>query len=90
MSNHSITVFIHAIDGLPYIRVIPSKRLFNSTMVHEVVNRGDFFALCLTNSILTILPQGADSNDIQSHTNEKQSRVKKQPDFNEDLFKSGI
>jgi hypothetical protein len=40
----------------PYIKVIPSKRLFNSTMVHEVVTRGDFFAVCMLDHSLTILP----------------------------------
>jgi len=39
-----------------YIRLIPSKRLFNSTMVHEVVNRGDVFAMNMTNQQFTIIP----------------------------------
>jgi hypothetical protein len=39
-----------------YIRVIPSKKLFNSTMVHEVVNRGDVFALHVESQQLTIVP----------------------------------
>lgn len=43
-----------------YIRVIPSKRLFNSTMVHEVVNRGDVFALHVETQQLTIIPGKAD------------------------------
>ena len=42
-----------------YIRVIPSKRLFNSTMVHEVVNRGDCFGLRVEDQQLTIIPGGA-------------------------------
>ena len=39
-----------------YIRVIPSKMLFRSTMVHEVVNRGDCFALRVSDQQLTIVP----------------------------------
>lgn len=44
----------------PYMRVTPVKSLFHSTMVHEVVNRGDFFAVNLSTCELTILPNGAD------------------------------
>ena len=39
-----------------YLRTIPGKRLFNSTMVHEVVNRGDIFAIKLSDQSLTIIP----------------------------------
>jgi tyrosine-protein phosphatase YwqE len=39
-----------------YIRVIPGKKLFQSTMVHEVVNRGDIFAVRASDSLLTIIP----------------------------------
>lgn len=42
-----------------YIRIIPGKRLFNSTMVHEVVNRGDAFAMRVSDQQLTIVPGGA-------------------------------
>lgn len=38
-----------------YIRVIPGKNLFKSTMVHEVVNRGDVFAVRVRDSLLTIV-----------------------------------
>jgi hypothetical protein len=38
-----------------YIKVIPGKNLFKSTMVHEVINRGDIFAVRLSDSALTIL-----------------------------------
>jgi hypothetical protein len=55
-------VFVH--DFNPYIKVIPVKRLFNSTMVHEVVTRGDFFAVNLATGELTILPAGSDTPDI--------------------------
>lgn len=39
-----------------YIRCIPGKNLFKSTMVHEVVNRGDIFAIRVSDSSLTIIP----------------------------------
>lgn len=39
-----------------YIRVIPCKRLFHSTTIHEVVNRGDIFAMRVRDQVLTIVP----------------------------------
>ena len=42
--------------GRLYIRCIPGKRLFNSTLVHEVVNRGDVFAMEVDSQQLTIIP----------------------------------
>lgn len=53
----------------PYIKVVPVKRLFNSTMVHEVVNRGDFFAVCLLDNSLTILPGNARDIGIGENPN---------------------
>lgn len=47
-------------NGELYIRVVPSKRLFNSTLIHEVVNRGDVFAVRVSDSSLTIVPGIAD------------------------------
>ncbi len=44
------------LDGKLYIKVTPSKRLFNSTMIHDVVNRGDIFAVRLEDQTLTIIP----------------------------------
>jgi len=44
------------LDNVLYIRVIPGKRLFNSTMVHSVVTRGDIFAVRVEDSMLTIIP----------------------------------
>lgn len=70
----------------PYMKVIPAKRLFNSTMVHEVVNRGDFFAVCILTGSLTILPNGANQNHEQQQSNSKQIRGGKSTDLNEDLF----
>jgi len=53
-------VFLY--HDIPYIKVVPVKKLFNSTMIHEVVTRGDFFAVNLLDSRLTVLPQGADTS----------------------------
>lgn len=70
----------------PYMRIIPAKRLFNSTMVHEVCTRGDFFAVNIATNVFTILPNGADENDKQLQSNNKSVRGKKLPDLNKDLF----
>ena len=40
-----------------YTKITPSKKLFNSTLIHEVINRGDVFALNLETGIFTILPR---------------------------------
>lgn len=39
-----------------YTRILPSKRLFNSTTIYEVVNRGDIFCLCLDDMVFTVIP----------------------------------
>jgi hypothetical protein len=44
------------LDGVIYIRIIPGKKLFQSTMVHSVVTRGDIFAMRLEDSVFTIIP----------------------------------
>lgn len=50
-----------------YIRAIPSKSLFRSSMVHEVVNRGDIFALEVESQILTIIPGTAKVAHVDLH-----------------------
>lgn len=40
-----------------HLKITPAKKLFNSTLIHEVVNRGDVFALNLSTGIFTILPR---------------------------------
>ncbi len=50
------TLKVFELEGVLYLRVIPGKKLFQSTMVHEVVNRGDIFAVRLEDSVLTIIP----------------------------------
>jgi len=43
-----------------WVRVIPAKTLFRSTMIHEVVNRGDVFVVDLTTGLLTIIDGAED------------------------------
>lgn len=43
-------------NGELYLRCIPGKQLFRSTLVHEVVNRGDIFAMRCSDQQLTIVP----------------------------------
>lgn len=53
-------------NGDAYVRCIPSKHLFRSTMVHEVVNRGDVFALRIKDQMLTIVPGTADVTHFEA------------------------
>lgn len=43
-----------------YIRLVPSKAMFNSTLVHQVVNRGDVFAMRVSDQQFTVTPGKAD------------------------------
>ena len=43
-------------NGVYYLRVIPGKRLHQSTLIWEVVNRGDVFALNMETGVLTVVP----------------------------------
>jgi hypothetical protein len=45
---------------LLYIRLVPAKSLFNSTLVHQVVNRGDVFAMRVSDQQFTIVPGKAE------------------------------
>ena len=51
--------------GEIYIRCIPAKSLFHSNLVHEVVNRGDIFALQCSNQKLTIVPGNSEVEHIE-------------------------
>ena len=51
--------------GELYIRLVPAKTLFHSTMVHQVVNRGDVFAMRMSDQALTIVPGKADVQHSQ-------------------------
>lgn len=55
MTPTQLSTFIHN-DQL-HLKITPAKKLFNSTLIHEVVNRGDVFALNLSTGIFTILPR---------------------------------
>lgn len=55
--------FIH--NGEVYLRCIPSKALFRSTMVHEVVNRGDIFAMNVNTQEFTIIPGKSEVEHIE-------------------------
>ena len=50
-----------------YIRCIPGKRLFQSTMIHSVVNRGDIFAVRVRDQVLTIIPGDAQVEHSTHH-----------------------
>lgn len=50
-----------------YIRVIPGKALFRSNLIHSVVNRGDIFAVRVSDSILTIIPGVASVEHSEMH-----------------------
>lgn len=39
-----------------HLKVIPCKRLFNSTTIYEVVTRGDCFAVNLETGVFTVVP----------------------------------
>lgn len=51
-------------EGVPYMRIIPCKRLLNSTTIYEVVTRGSFFATNMQTGIFTVLPAGADKGEL--------------------------
>jgi hypothetical protein len=48
-----------------YIRLVPSKALFNSTLVHQVVNRGDVFAMRVLDQQFTIIPGKSEVTHIE-------------------------
>lgn len=39
-----------------YTRILPAKRLLNSTTLYEIVCRGDVLALCLDDMVFTVIP----------------------------------
>ncbi len=46
---------VYDIAGVLYTQVTPAKTLFHSTMIHEVVNRGDCFMVEVRSGKLTVL-----------------------------------
>lgn len=61
-----------------YIRCIPAKSLFKSSLVHEVVNRGDIFAVRVSDQVLTIIP-GKSQVEHTTHTLETYGGTNKTP-----------
>ena len=53
--------------GRTYIRMSPGKRLFNSTTIWEVVNRGDVFAMDIETQVFTIVPGKSQVEHIEIH-----------------------
>lgn len=51
--SQSLNLFIH--NNEIWMRIIPGKALFHSTMVHSVVNRGDVFAVRLRDGVFSIV-----------------------------------
>ena len=43
------------VGGLPFMRIVPVKNLVRSTMVHEVLTRGDCFVLNLQSGQFTVM-----------------------------------
>lgn len=54
----NLKVFFH--NSKHYIRATPVKSLFNSNLIHNVITRGDVFAVCLETGMLTIIPGTAE------------------------------
>lgn len=52
--SKSLKTFIY--QNELYVRLIPGKKMFHSTMVHEVVNRGDIFAMRVRDQQFTVIP----------------------------------
>ena len=38
-----------------WMRITPGKRLFHSTTIHEVINRGDIFAVRLNDGLFSVI-----------------------------------
>jgi hypothetical protein len=74
-------------NGRTYLRIIPGKRLFQSTLVHEVVNRGDVFGVDIATSVFTIIPGTAQVTHIDLTVLHTDLGVLAAPVI-EDLFKS--
>lgn len=52
-------------NGNLYIRCIPAKTLFRSTTIHNIVNRGDIFAIRVIDSCLTVIPGDAEVEHLE-------------------------
>lgn len=61
-------------NGKRYYKVTPVKALFKSTMVHDVITRGDIFAVDIETGDLTILPR--ESISVRPPTKAELARFK--------------
>lgn len=64
-----------------YIRLIPAKRLFNSTTIHEVVNRGDIFAMNVATQEFTVVPGKAEVVHCEVHAMPSAADMVRQADM---------
>lgn len=67
--------------GETYIRLIPGKRMFQSTMVHEVVNRGDIFAMSIRTQEFTVIPGKSEVEHFELQVASPQIANQKELDF---------
>lgn len=45
------------LNNQAFMKVVPAKSLIRSTTIHEVITRGDFFAVNLSTGELTVINQ---------------------------------
>ena len=56
-------------EGRLYIRAVPAKSLFRSNLIHEVITRGDVFAVSVEDNKLTIIPGTAQVEQFDCDAN---------------------
>lgn len=68
--------FLH--EDAVWLRAVPSKALFNSTLIHEVINRGDFFAVRKRDGLLTIMNGSFHYDPVKEADSERLEAIKQQ------------
>ena len=68
------TINTFTYKGELFVRLIPSKMLFRSSMVHEVVNRGDIFAMRVRDQQFTVIPGKAEVEHTKHTIEEEKSK----------------
>lgn len=73
-----INTFIY--NDREYMRIVPAKRLLNSTTIYEVVTRGAMFAVDLETKTFTVIPADATLHSLTEYnlTETKESTGKKE------------
>lgn len=56
-----------------HIRTVPAKALFRSSMIHDVVNRGDIFAVRCRDQQLVIVPGTAEVQHVDAKLQEQET-----------------